>query len=209
MATHSDQLPSALPLSSKARRTREQPISFLVEMVLHNPKLINFAAGLVDPLTLPVTECANITGRIFGDLARGRAALQYDTTMGLRPLRHKLLEHLATLEGMPASELGFTADHIVVTTGSQQALYLVGDALIDPGDIVIAANPSYFVYTGTLQSLGANVMTVPMDEDGMDVEAVARLLAGLDRDGQLPRVKLIDCTSYFDNPTGLSLSAIR
>src|ERR671913_192007 len=59
----------------------------------------------------------------------------------------------------------------------QQALYIIGDVLVDPGDIVIAANPSYFVYTGTLQSLGAKVMTVPMDDGGMDVEAVRPPLA--------------------------------
>lgn len=209
METHSNQPTAPLPLSSKARRTREQPISFLIEMALRNPGLINLAAGLVDPLTLPVDECAEITRRILSDTGRARAALQYDTTQGLAPLRRRLLDHIAALEGLPASELGFTADQIVVTTGSQQALYLVGDALVDPGDIVIAANPSYFVYTGTLQSLDANVMCVPMDEDGMDVEAVAALLARLDRAGKLPRVKLVYCTSYFDNPTGLSLSLPR
>ena len=73
--------------------------------------------------------------------------------------------------------MGLSADDLLVTTGSQQALYLIGDVLIDPGDIVIAANPSYFVYTGALSSLGARVMTVPMDDDGMDVDAVGRLLA--------------------------------
>ncbi|MDB5300227.1 MAG: PLP-dependent aminotransferase family protein [Phycisphaerales bacterium] len=198
-----------LPLSSKARRTREQPISFLISTALHNPGLINLAAGLVDPLTLPVEECAQITRELFADRARGRAALQYDTTAGLRDLRRELLAHMARLEGVDAGTLGFTAEQIVLTTGSQQALYLVGDALVDPGDIVIAANPSYFVYTGTLSSLGANVMAVPMDEDGMDVEAVATLLAKLEREGKLDRVKLIYCTSYFDNPTGLTLSLDR
>ena len=122
---------SPLPLSSKARRTREQPISFLIETALRNPKLINLAAGLVDPLTLPVPECAEITRRIFSDPARGRAALQYDTTVGLRPLRRMLLEHIARLEGMKATQLGFDDEDIAVTTGSQQALYLVADALVD------------------------------------------------------------------------------
>jgi 2-aminoadipate transaminase len=209
MNAHPKQSPAILRLSGKARRTREQPISFLIATALQNPGLINLAAGLVDPLTLPVKECAEITRRIWGNADRARAALQYDTTLGLRPLRHKLLEQIAALEGMPTAELGYSADEIVLTTGSQQALYLVGDALVDPGDIVIAANPSYFVYTGTLQSLDANVVCVPMDDDGMDVEAVAVLLQRLEREGKLPRVKLVYCTSYFDNPTGLSLSLLR
>ncbi len=198
-----------LSLSTKALRTREQPISFLIAMALHNPHLINLAAGLVDPLTLPVEECRSITQQLLGDVDRGRAALQYDTTVGLRELRIAMLAHLEGLEGKPASEMGLTPDRLLITTGSQQSLYLIGDTLVDPGDIVIAANPSYFVYTGTLTSLGAQVLPVPMDEDGMDVEAVERLLARLEREGRLDRVKFIYCTSYFDNPTGRTLSAAR
>jgi 2-aminoadipate transaminase len=203
-----DTLPG-LALSSKSVRTREQPISFLIAEALRNPGLINLAAGLVDPLTLPVEECDAITRRLFADPARGRAALQYDTTVGLAPLRQALLAHLERMEGLSARELGLTENDLVVTTGSQQALYLIGDVLIDPGDIVIAANPSYFVYAGALQSLGATVLTVPMDTDGMVVDEVEHLLARLERDGRLDRVKLVYCTSYFQNPTGLTLSAER
>jgi 2-aminoadipate transaminase len=163
----------------------------------------------VDPLTLPVEECAAITKALFADPTRGRAALQYDTTIGLGALRAAALNHIATLEGKSAAEMGLTADHLVVTTGSQQSLYLLGDVLLDPGDIVIAAQPSYFVYTGALASLGATVLTVPMDDQGMDVEAVAALLGQLENDGRLDRVKLVYCTSYFQNPTGLTLSLAR
>src|SRR3954465_9806700 len=105
--------PGRLPLSSKALRTQEQPISFLISEALRNPRLINLAAGLVDPLTLPVDECAQITRRIFSDTARGRCALQYDTTLGLRDLREAMLKHIEQLEGMPASALKLTADDIL------------------------------------------------------------------------------------------------
>ncbi len=199
----------SLVLSAKARRTFEQPISYLINAAMENPGLINLAAGLVDPLTLPVAECLDITRKIFSDTARGRIALQYDTTLGLAELRERVLGHIASLEGKPAAAMGLSPHDIVITTGSQQALYLIGDVLIDPGDIVIAANPSYFVYAGTLSSLGANVQTVPMDEQGMDVPAVAALLDSLERRRQLHRVKLIYCTSYFQNPTGLTLSMER
>ncbi|HEY2585303.1 MAG TPA: PLP-dependent aminotransferase family protein [Tepidisphaeraceae bacterium] len=198
-----------LPLSAKALRTKEQPISYLIATALRTPGLINLAAGLVDPLTLPVKECEAITHRIFSDKARGRVALQYDTTQGLAELRREAVRHIEKLEGIPAASMGISAESVLVTTGSQQALYLIGDCLVDPGDIVIAAAPSYFVYTGTLDSLGANILTVPMDENGMDVEAVGRLLERLDREGRLPRVKFIYCTSYYQNPTGLTLSAER
>src|SRR2546429_3503670 len=149
-----------LALSSKAKRPQEAPISALIAAAVADPNLISFAAGLVDPLTLPVDECATITQKIFADRSRAQTALQYDTTLGLKALRQQLLAHVEKLEGKSASSMSLTADEIVLTTGSQQTLYLVGDSLIDPGDIVIAANPSYFVFTGTLQSLGANVRTV-------------------------------------------------
>jgi 2-aminoadipate transaminase len=198
-----------LALSAKAKRTREAPITALIAAAVADPNLISFAAGLVDPLTLPVDECAVITKKIFADRPRAQTALQYDTTLGLRALRQELLAHLERLEGKAAKSMSLTADDIVLTTGSQQTLYLVGDCLIDPSDIVIAANPSYFVFTGTLQSLGAQVKTVPADDDGMDVVALADLLASLERDGLLPKVKFIYCTSFFDNPTGLTLSLPR
>jgi 2-aminoadipate transaminase len=201
--------PPGLALSSKSLRTKEQPISFLIAEALRNPRLINLAAGLVDPLTLPVEECAAITQRVLSDVARGRSALQYDTTLGLAELRKTVLTHVEQMEGISAREMSLTENDFVVTTGSQQALYLVGDVLLDPSDIVIAANPSYFVYAGALQSLGATVFTVPMDEDGMVVDEVERLLARFEREGRLNRVKLVYCTDYYHNPTGLTLSAER
>ncbi len=201
--------PPPLSLSAKALRTHESPISALIATALANPHLISFAAGLVDPLTLPVDACAALAQKVLSDRTRARAALNYDTTLGLRPLRERAVRHLESLEQKTATAMGLTSEDIVVTTGSQQALYLISDVLVDPGDIVITANPSYFVFAGTLESLGANVMAVPMDEEGMDVEAVAALLRRLDRLGQLPRVKFIYCTSFFQNPTGLTLSLPR
>jgi 2-aminoadipate transaminase len=201
----------SLPLafSSKARRTSEQPINALIAAAMADPSLVNFAAGLVDSHTLPAESVAEMARAILDDPVRGRAALQYETTLGFAELRRSALRHIEAMENKSAGEMGLTPADIVITTGSQQALYIISDVLIDPGDIVIAANPSYFVYTGTLQSLGAKVMTVPMDGNGMDVDAVDRLLEKIEQQGQLDRVRLIYCTSYFQNPTGLSLSIDR
>lgn len=207
--THPPETSLGLSLSAKAHRTHEQPISFLIAEALRNPLLVNLAAGLVDDLTLPVEECARITHDLFADPAWGRAALQYGTTHGFAEFRRTLLAHLEEMEGKPASTMKIGEDDLVVTTGSQQALYLIADAMIDAGDIVIAAAPSYFVFAGVLQAVGAKVMAVPMDNDGMDVDAVEALLTRLKRQGELDRVKLIYCTSYYQNPTGLTLSAAR
>jgi len=198
-----------LGLSSRAARTQEAPISFLIATALRNPGLINLAAGLVDPSTLPVEAVREVAQRVLSDSKRAREALQYDTTIGLTGLRQEALSRIEKLEGVSAGQMSLTPDNIVITTGSQQALFLVGDVLIDPGDIVIAAAPSYFVFTGALDSLGATILSVPMDEDGMDVAAAGRLLERVEAEGRLARVKFIYCTSYFQNPTGLTLSAER
>jgi 2-aminoadipate transaminase len=201
--------PLPLRLSAKASRTADSPINALIAAKLANPDLVNFAAGLVDEATLPVEEVSAITQRLFGDARRGQRALQYGTAIGLRELREALIAHLERLDGRHVGDLGLSADDVLVSTGSQQALYLIADVLLDPGDIVITANPSYFVFTGALQSMGARVLAVPMDDAGMDVDAVERLLEQLKAKGELPRVKFIYCTSFFDNPTGLSLSTPR
>lgn len=200
---------TGLRLSSKAQRTGEQPISYLISYAMANPQIVNFAAGLVDPLTLPVQPCAAITRKIFSDVKLGRTSLQYDTTIGLADLRKAMLAHLERMENKRAAEMNLTANDLLITTGSQQALYLIGEVLLDAGDIVITANPSYFVYTGALSSFAARVMAVPMDDDGMDVDAAGRLLEQIERAGDLHRVKFIYCTSYFQNPTGLTLSLER
>lgn len=198
-----------LALSHKALRTHEQPISYLIAAALENPQLVNLAAGLVDPFTLPTEGTARLVGKIMSCEERGRGALQYEDTAGNKLLRKRLLRHLEELDGVGEGGLGARAEHVVVTNGSQQGLYLIADALLDPGDIVIIENPSYFVYTGALDSFGATMLGVPMNDGGMDVEALERLLAEMERDGRLERLKFIYCTSYFQNPTGLSLAADR
>lgn len=196
-----------LPLSQKARRTTEQPISYLIAAAVANPDLISFAAGLVDYDTLPIEQTAQATTAVLE--RSGRAALQYGTTAGDARLRAALLEHVCRLEQMPAEAMSLTPENVVITTGSQQALFLLTDVLVDPGDLVITAGPSYFVYTGLLESFGADVRTVPMDDKGLRIDALEGLLDRLEQTGELKRLKLVYCQSYFQNPTGLTLAADR
>jgi 2-aminoadipate transaminase len=195
--------------SAKARRTQEQPISYLIAVAKATPNLISFAAGLVDPMTLPYEEVAAISHRILSDPERARDALQYSTTIGPRRLRETIVKHLERLEGVPAGAMSITPDNVILTTGSQQALYMLADVLLDPNDIVIIEAPSYFVYAGALASFGAKILSVPMDRDGMVVEELDKLLSRLESHGELHRVKAVYCQSYFQNPTGLTLSLER
>jgi 2-aminoadipate transaminase len=196
-------------LSERARQTADQPISYFMKAAVENPGLISFAAGLVDQASLPATETKAALDDILADPVLGRAALQYGTTEGYAPLRDKILQHHLRLEGQTASETKLSASDVVVSTGSQQLLYLIGEMLLDPGDLVIAEAPSYFVYHGTLGSLGVRVLQVPMDEDGMNTDALEELLEQLEKAGELPRVKMIYTIDYFQNPSGLSLSLPR
>ena len=172
-----------------------------------NPRLISFAAGLVDYHSLPVEAVSKAASEVLA--VAGPAALQYGTTSGDATLRRLLLEHLCRLEGVSADELSLTPENVIITTGSQQGLYLLSDVLLDEGDIAITADPSYFVYTGLLQSLGVDVRTVPMDEGGIRVDALARLMDDLEAQGELPKLKLVYVQSYYQNPTGLTLAPDR
>ena len=204
-------IPMTAPLSfsSRTHQTGDAPISYFMQQGVENPHLISLAAGLVDPTSLPAEEVRAVVNDLLGDPCSAQAALQYGTTHGYAPLREKIHRHLLALDGLSPKDVGFTADDVVVTTGSQQMLYMLGELLLDPGDIVITEAPSYFVYHGILMSLGIRTLTVPMDQQGMQTDALEELLTRLEKSGELPRVKLIYTVDYFQNPTGLTLSLPR
>ena len=198
-----------LPLSAQAARTPDSPISYFIRMAIETPGLVSLAAGLVDEGSLPAAEVADAVAALMADPATARAALQYGSTQGYGPLREKVLAEVCAADGVSPSDIGLSPDDVVLTTGSQQLLYLLGEVLFDPGDIVIAEAPSYFVYHGVLGSQGVRVLAVPMDGGGMNVHALEDLLSRLEAAGELPRVKLIYTVDYFQNPTGLTLAAGR
>jgi 2-aminoadipate transaminase len=202
---------SSLPFgfSQQSRRTGDSPISFLIQTAIETPGLISLAAGLVDEATLPAGPVSTAVQTIMNDPKQARAALQYGSTQGLPALRKQVLDHVCQADGVTPEQLNLSLADVLLTTGSQQLLYILGEALFDVGDIVITEAPSYFVYHDCLKSHAAHVLTVPMDEQGMKLDSLEELLAKLEQAGQLPRVKVIYTVDYFQNPTGLSLSADR
>lgn len=198
-----------IALSDKVLRTTDQPITHYMRLALENPDLISLAPGLVDQESLPVAEVRAAFEELFASPAQARAALQYGTTQGSPRLRELVLALIARLDGVPVARLGTGVDDVVITTGSQQLLYMLGEVLLNPGDIVITEAPSYFVHHGVLASKGASVRTVPMDENGLDMSALDDLLETLRQTGELERVKLIYTCDYFQNPSGRTLSLDR
>jgi len=194
--------------SQLSHRTGDPPISYFMQQAVENPNLISLAAGLVDMETLPTEEMRQALLSVLAQPESAQSALQYGTTPGLAALRQALLEHFCRLEQQRPQDLRLTADDVVITTGSQQLLYLVSEAVLDPGDLVVTAAPSYFVYHGVLQARGARVLAVRGDENGLDTMALEQLLARLPAE-DLRRLKLIYVVSYFENPTGATLTLER
>lgn len=172
---------------------------------LRFPHLISLAAGFVDNATLPCEAASRTMTALANDEVRLRKSLQYGTTAGLEELRNAIIEW--SYAQWPKQNV--TADRLLLASGSNQLLHLLAETILDPGDIVIAAAPTYFVFLGTLRSMGARTIGVHADQDGMCMQDLRKLLEQLASSGQASRVKAIYCITDFDNPGGSTLSLDR
>ncbi len=200
---------SQIHFSQHARRSSEQAIGYLMQQAVENADCISLAAGLVDEQSLPVTLARSAVNEVLADEAAGRKILQYGTTQGPEPLRRVFRGYLAELEHSTNELRDLPLSQIFLTTGSQQLLSLITQAMFDPGDICLVAAPTYFVFIGVLQAAGARIVPVKSDENGMCPEALNQELAKLKEEGQLHRVRLVYVVSYFENPSGVSVSTER
>lgn len=194
-------------MSQRAVRAGGQPIGPLMKRALDNPNLISLAAGFVDQATLPVTAMRTATEALLRDTDIARAALQYGSTAGHPALRHAVAERLAQQDNVVFDAR--IAERVVVTTGSNQLLHLIGDLLLEEGDVVVTSAPSYLVFMGLMQGFGVTVDGVLSDANGIVPQALDELLARHHAAGTLSRVKALYVMSYFDNPTSRNLSAER
>ncbi len=195
-------------LSDAAQRAADQAIGYLMQVGIENPDCLSLAAGFVDESTLPTDLVLKSAARVLTSDDAGRATLQYGTTPGMESLRSVFCSHLARLEDNEAVN-DLPLDRIMLTTGSQQFLCLLTQALFNPGDICLVAAPTYFVYLGVLEAVGAEVIVVPTDSDGMQPEGLEQTFKSLESEGRLDRVKLVYAVSYYDNPAGVSIAADR
>src|SRR5580704_15234064 len=152
-----------LKFSAVSERTSPPAISSLMQQALQTPGLISLAAGFVDQESLPVAATVQAIARLAQDREEGLRALQYGTTQGDAGLRARLIENLERNERVPAGTFRGAIERTVVTQGSQQLLYLIAEALIDPGDIVLVESPTYFVFLGVLETRGAIAIGVATD----------------------------------------------
>ncbi len=178
-----------------AQRTQRMGSSAIRELLklTEKPDIISFAGGLPAPEVFPVEQFQEACKSVLQDY--GAQALQYGTTEGYLPLREQIARHSARYG------IEVTPDNILITSGSQQALDLLGKIFINPGDRILVESPTYLGALQAWNSYGAEYVSVPMDKSGMNTDALEEAL----RTGP----KFIYVLPNFQNPTGVTLSLNR
>lgn len=195
-------------LSKKTERLSASPINWLIQYALENPDTISLAAGLVEEESLPVDEFSEAISEIINS-DEVKSFLQYGTTQGLPRLKTEIIKWIQEIESTVHSPLDIQAEDVVVTNGSQQLLYLISEAILDPGDIVLIESPSYFVYADTLKSMGVKFEIINTDSEGISAQDLDQALTKLSTSGQLDRVKMLYTIPWAQNPSGVSRSLAR
>ena len=162
--------------------------------LLGKPGIISFAGGFPDASVFDIEGIAQASAQALQDNPGG--ALQYGATEGLEPLRTELVK----LMGQKGAAIE-NAD-LIVTTGSQQALDLVGKTLINPGDKVIVEGPTFLATIQCFRLYGADLISAPVDDEGVDVDNLEQLIA-------THKPKFVYLIPTFGNPSGATLSLAR
>lgn len=158
--------------------------------VAEKPEIISFAGGLPNPHTFPVEAIKMASDKVLTQF--GKEALQYSSTEGYGPLREYIATRYKKRFGLEIS-----SNEILITTGSQQGLDLIGKVFLNPGDEVIIEEPGYL---GAIQSLSVfepTFIPISLEKDGINLEEVQSALKK-----HVP--KLFYAVPSFQNPTGLS-----
>ena len=161
-----------------------------------DPQIISFAGGLPAPELFPVKEMKEAVDRVFAK--HGQEAMQYGAAKGVTALRKLIQKHVKDKEDVDAE-----LENVLVTTGSEQVLDLVGKAFVDPGDTVLVEQPTYLCALDVFKTYGANFAGVEMDEQGMKMDALEEALKSH------PNTKLIYTVPNFQNPTGRTMALER
>ena len=162
--------------------------------LLGKPGIISFAGGFPDPAMFDVDGIREASARALNEEPGG--ALQYGATEGYGPLREELSKFMAT-KGVTVQPEG-----LIVTTGSQQALDLLGKTMISPGDKVIVEGPTFLATIQCFRLYGAELVSAPIDAHGVNTDQLEKLIAE-------HKPKFVYLIPTFGNPSGALLSLER
>jgi len=186
-------------ISEPAKRMPRSDIREILRVV-EKGNVISLAGGLPDPRVFPLEELEEISREVL--LKHGDKALQYSPTRGIRLFREILAEYMRK-RGIPVSD----PDEIIVTVGSQQAIYLAALTLLNPGDTVVVESPGYLAALNVFKIVRAEMVGIPLDEDGMDTNILEDKLRSLSSQGRKP--KLLYTVPTAQNPSGVTMSMER
>lgn len=187
------------PLFSRAGNSMKKSSIREILKLTQKPDMISFAGGLPAPETFPVDDLKEIVLEVLE--RDGAAALQYGTTEGDAKLRQLLVDR------HNSQGLNLTIDNLIINTGSQQALDLIGKVLIDPGDYVICGLPSYLGGINAFSVYGARLTGIPFDDKGMMPSELEKAIQGIKDLGRV--VKFIYIIPDFQNPAGITAPESR
>ena len=162
--------------------------------LLGKPGIISFAGGFPDPALFDVEGIAESSRAVLA--GNPGPVLQYGATEGYQPLREGISRFMAAKGSTVAP------DGLIVTTGSQQALDLIGKTMISPGDKIIVEAPTFLATIQCFRLYGANIIGAPIDADGVDVDKLEQLI-------EQHKPKLVYLIPTFGNPSGATLSLAR
>ncbi len=162
--------------------------------LLGKPGIISFAGGFPDPALFDVEGIRESTAAVLA--SQPGPVLQYGATEGYQPLREGISRFMAAKGSTVASE------GLIVTTGSQQALDLIGKTMISPGDKVLVEAPTFLATIQCFRLYGADLIGAPIDAEGVQVDALEQLI-------EQHKPKLVYLIPTFGNPSGATLSLER
>ena len=180
-----------------AQRLQNVETSAIRELfkLLGKPGIISFAGGFPDSAMFDVDGIREAANQALA--TEPGAALQYGATEGYQPLREQLAQFM---QAKGAKDV--TADQLIVTTGSQQALDLLGKCLVDPGSKAIVEGPTFLATIQCFRLYGADLVSAPIDGDGVQVDELEKLI-------QQHKPKFVYLIPTFGNPSGAMLSLER
>lgn len=153
------------------------------------PEVMSFAGGMPAPELFPVEQVMEASMAVLKE--SGRTALQYSSTEGFPRLREQIAERM-----LAKNNIKTDADHILVTSGSQQGLDFSARVFLNPGDVVLLESPSYLGAVNAFKAAEPTFIEVPTDDGGMIMEELEKILATTEK------VKMIYVIPDFQNPTG-------
>ncbi len=182
-------------ISDKMRSLKPSAIREIFKS-LSDPSIISFAAGNPAPESFPTEAMAKISAEIFANEAI--TALQYGITEGYPALREDIKARLKNKFG-----IGCDFDNTIVVTGGQQGIELACKVLCNEGDTVLVENPSFIGALNAFRSNGVNTVGVPLEDDGINVEALEAAIKAN------PKAKLLYLIPTFQNPAGITTTEAK